>query len=273
VSVLVIVLLVSGAHGAEVPVPDGRAIKARVLKSLRASEDALENYSCIVRQQSDELDEKGGVKKHRSSVKEQFFVNGVEVEHTLERDGKPLSEGDAKKEQDRVDKEVKKYSDVKEAEKKQARGEKQADKFLRALSLTNGRRESRGGRNTLFYDLAGDPDFRARSLEERFAKALDGKIAIDEDSGTPTELRFQTTRDVKIGGGLLANLHKGFWLHVTQQREPDGAWITKSVEGNGDARAALFMRARFRFREDLDKCHLFRVKTEETVGAPPPQKP
>ncbi|HEY6986795.1 MAG TPA: hypothetical protein VH369_00345, partial [Bryobacteraceae bacterium] len=56
---------------------------------------------------------------------------------------------------------------------------------------------------------------------------------------------------------------------VVQQREPDGVWITKTVEGSGDARAALFMHARFRFRQQLEKCHLFSVKTEQKIGNQP----
>ncbi|MDQ2840508.1 MAG: hypothetical protein M3Y72_05605 [Acidobacteriota bacterium] len=250
------------------PIPDGAQMKGRVLKSLRQSEDALENYSCVVHEQSDELNTDGSVKKHWSSTKEQFFVNRIQIEHTLEREGKPLDAAEAKKEQARVDKEVKKYSDKQAAEKAEVHDEKQADMFLRALRFVNGRREQYGGRSTLVYDLSGDPAFHAKNIEERFAEALTGRIAIDEDSGTPVEVRFQTTRDVKIGAGLLANLHKGFWLHVEQQREPDGVWITKGVQGSGDARAALFLRARFRFKQELDKCHLFSVNTQQKIGAP-----
>ena len=246
-------------------VPDGRQIKQHVLNSLHQSEKTLENYSCLVREQSDELNSDGSVSKHRSSLKEQFFVNGIEISHTLEKDGEALGSGDAKKEQARVDKEVKKYSDRQQAEKAQAHDEKQVDMFLRALRFSNGRRTQIDGRNTLVYDLSGDPDFRPRKLEERFAQALTGRIWIDEETGTPVEMKLSTTRDLKIGGGLLVNLHKGFWLHLKQQRQPDGAWITKEVAGSGDARAALFVHARFRFKEDLDKCHLFSVSTEEKI--------
>ena len=250
----------------ETSIPNGRQMKQRVLKSLRQSEDALERYSCIVRDQSEEVNADGSVKKHRSSVKEQFFVNQIEIEHTLERDGKPLSASDAKKEQERVNREVKKFSDKEEAEKAQVKDEKQADMFLRVLQLTDGRREQRNGRSTLVYRLSGDPAFKPRKLEERFAQALTGMIAVGEETGTPLDLRFETMRDVKIGGGLLVNLHKGFWLHLAQQRQPDGVWLTKEVEGTGEARAALFVHARFRFKEELEKCHLFSVTTQSTVN-------
>ena len=261
---------------ADAPVPDGRQIKQNVLKSLKQSEKALENYSCLVHQQSEELNSNGSVSKHRSSTTEQFFVNGIEISHTLAKDGKDLAGNDAKKEQARVDKEVQKYSDRQTAERAQSHDEKQADMFLRALRLSKGRRTQIDGRNTLVYDLAGDPDFRPRKLEERFAEALIGRIWIDEETATLVELKLTTTHDLKIGGGLLVNLHKGFWLHIKQQRQPDGAWITKEVEGSGDARAALFVHARFRFREDLDKCHLFSVTTQERIensSSPKPEDP
>ncbi|MBV8552956.1 MAG: hypothetical protein JOY54_16805 [Acidobacteriaceae bacterium] len=254
------------------PLPDAQELKRRVMASMKASEKNLENYSCIVQDQIHELNPDGSVKKHRSSMKEQFFVNGVEIDHTLEKDGKPLTPGDAKKEQEHVDKEVKKYSDPKEADKSKTRDEKEVDLFLRALRLSNGSRVTREGRSTLVYDLSGDPAFHPKKVEERFAEALNGRIWIDEQSGMPVEVRFETTKDVKIGGGLLANLHKGFWLHLVQQREPDGVWITKSVDGSGDARAALFVHARFRFSEQLDKCHLFSVNTQQNVQ-PPAESP
>jgi hypothetical protein len=107
-------------------------------------------------------------------------------------------------------------------------------------------------------------------VEERFAQALTGRIWMDEESGTPQELQVETVRDVKIGGGLLANVHKGFRAHLIQQRQPDGVWLTQMVEGSGDMKAALFLHPRFRFREDLEKCHLFSVDTQQQIQAPKP---
>jgi hypothetical protein len=257
------------ATAADAPMPDARQMKQRMLASMRKSEEALENYSCTVHERNQELNADNQIKKQHSSVKEQFFVNGIQIEHTLEKDGKPLSEADARREQSRVDKEVKKYSDPAQAEKEKVKDEKQVDLFLRALKLSGGRRIQREGRSTLVYDLSGDPDFHPKKLEERFAQALTGTIQIDEETGTPVQGRFETTRDLKIGAGVLANLHKGFWLRFDQQHEPDGAWITKHVEGTGDVRAALFLRDRFHFQQQLDNCHIFSVHTEEKHAKSP----
>ena len=268
--VLLCANLVVAAHNGKqgAPLPDPRELKQRAVASMRKSERDLENYSCMVRVQEFDLNADGYVKRQHQRVEERFYVNGMEINHAQSRDGKPLTGGDAKKEQERVDKEVRKYSDRTKVEKEQAEDEKQADTFLRALSFYNGRREQRDHRSIVVYDLAGDPNFHPHRIEERFAQALTGRVWLDEETGTPQELQVETVRDVKIGGGLLANVHKGFRAHLVQQRQPDGVWLTKMVEGSGDMKAALFLHPRFRFREDLEQCHLFSVDTQQKVQAP-----
>jgi hypothetical protein len=250
------------------PLPNAAVLKQRALANLKQSEKALENYSCNVTEESDELSSNGSVNRHRSKVEEQFFVNGVEIDHTLSRDGKELTGGDARKEQERVDKEVKKYSNLQEAEKAKSKDETQVEMFLRALRYSNGHREIRDGRSMVVYDLEGDPNFHPKTIEERFAVAVTGRIWLDEESGSLSEVKLLTDKDVKIGGGLVASVHKGFKFHLVQQREPDGVWITKTVDGSGDARAALFLHPRFRFRQDLDACHLFSVSTQAITAKP-----
>lgn len=248
--------------------PNAQEMKTRALENWKKSELALENYSCTVREQNDELNKDGTLKHRRSTVVEQFYVNGVEIDHTLSRDGKPLSPSAERHEQERVDKEVKKYTDAKQVQKEEAEEEKQVSLFLQAVRFTNGKRETRNGRSIIVYDLSGDPQFHPTNIEGRFAQALTGQIWLDEETGTPVEMQVHTDRDLKIAGGLLANVHKGFRFHFVQQHEPDGAWILKSLDGTGDARAALFLHPRFRFRQDLDRCHLFSVNTKETTANP-----
>lgn len=268
--VLLLLTLSFYARQQSAPIPDPSELKRRALESLAKSEKDLENYSCMSHWQTDELKSDGSVKHHQSGVQEQFYVNGVEIDHTLERDGKPLSASDVKKEQSRVDKEVKKYSDPARAAKSHREDEKQADLLLRALRFTNGVRETDGGRPTIVYDMSGDPDFHPHKLEERFAKAVTGRIWLDEETGNPRELKFETIKDVKVGAGLFADVHKGFRLELKQQRQPDGVWLTTFAEGRGDVRAALFFHPRFAFRWELNGCHLFSVKTEQKISNPGP---
>lgn len=248
------------------PLPDAQTLRQRLIASAEKLNKDRENYSCTIRQEEDELNSDGSVKKKHTTFQDRFFVNGWTVDHVLERDGKALTADEARKEQERTDKLVKKYSDARKADKAEQQMERQIDVVLKALRFTNGHREVRGGRSTVVYDLTGDPNFHAQKVEERFAQALTGTVWVDEELGMLQELKLVTVRDVKVAAGI-ANLHKGFQLHVLQQRQPDGVWLTKVAEGSGDARA-LFLRERFRFHEELDQCHLFSVNTQQKVQPP-----
>jgi hypothetical protein len=265
---LLMAFIDSGISAAEEPLPDPLELKNRALASMRRSEKALENYSCEVHVEVIELKGDGSVKKQETRREERFYVNAVPIAHVLSRNGRDLSGTEAKKEQERVDYEVKKYSNRAQAMKRQEQAERQIEVFLRSQQLLNGRRQIRDHRSTLLYDLNGDPRFHPEKLEERVMQALTGKIWIDEETGSAVELRAGTSKDIKIGGGLIASLHKGFQIGFVQQQQPDGVWLPKVIEGNGEARAVLFLHPRFQFREVLDKCHLFSVETKESVKPP-----
>jgi hypothetical protein len=146
--------------------------------------------------------------------------------------------------------------------KEQAEDLKELDAMLHALRYTNGRRQMVDGRSTLFYDLSGDPNFHPKNVQETFIHNMNGTIEVDEQTGELLDLDARLDHDVKIGGGLVANVHKGFWLHIHQVRHPDGVWLPEMIEGKGDARAVLFMHPYFQFKQTTSNCRLTNVTTE-----------
>jgi hypothetical protein len=249
--------------GAALPNPNELLQRAIANETKMAAEQ--ERYECRVQDETTELDGKGNVKKTETEVKEQFYVNGIEVDRTLAKDGKDLNAEQTKKEDDRVMKKTVKYSDQATAKKETDKQTKQMQEMLAAMILTNGRREQVGGRSVLFYDIVPNPKFHAKNINERFAQVMQGKISLDEETGEPVDINLKSTQDLKIAGGMLANLHKGFWIHVHDHMRPDGVWLTDLAEGSGDARAALFLHPYFRFKETTGDCHLYSA-TANQVG-------
>jgi len=94
---------------------------------------------------------------------------------------------------------------------------------------------------------------------------MQGRVSIDEQTGELIDINVTSVADLKIGGGLVANVHKGLWLHIHNQPRPDGVWLTDLAEGSGDARAALFLHPYIRFKETADNCHLY-MATATQVG-------
>ena len=207
------------------PLPSAAQLKDRVLKNLKQSEAEQERYVCKTIREEDDTDKNGNVKQRHIRQYDMFFVNGEEIDELTGKDGKTLSEGEKNKETERVQKEIKKDSDAKYIAKRDAQDDKQLDTLLHMLRYTNGHRVDRGGRSTLAYDLSGDPSVHPKGVEETFLHDMSGTIEVDERTGELVDLNAHLDHDVKIGGGLLASLHKGFWIHVRQQRYPDGVWL------------------------------------------------
>ncbi len=256
------------AHAANTsaPMPNAAALKQRVLDNLKTMQAEQERYICRMTLVDEETDKHGNVKKGETKTYDMFFVNGIEVDELTAKNGKPLNAGQQKKESGRVQKEIVRDSDQKQVAKEQDENEKQLDILLRALRYTNGHRQKIDGRSTLCYDLSGDPSFHPKNAQETFLHNMTGTIQVDEATGQLVDLNARLDHAVKIGGGLVANIHKGFWLHVHQARQPDGVWINDLVEGKGDARAVLFLHPYFQFQQTIRDCRLTSVSTQTTGG-------
>jgi hypothetical protein len=255
----------TASKGSGAPLPNGNELLQRAITNEQKMAAEQERYECRVTDETAELDSKGKVKKTETEMKEQFYVNGVEVDRSLAKDGKDLNAEQTQKEDDRVMKKTLKYSDQTTAKKETDKETKQVQEMLAALLLTNGHREQVDGRSILFYDIVPNSQFHAKNMNERFGQVMQGKISLDEQTGEPVDINIKSIQDLKIAGGMLANLHKGFWIHMHAHAQPDGVWLTDVVEGSGDARAALFLHPYFRFKETTDSCHLY-TATANQVG-------
>ncbi len=264
-------LLAYGSSIAETPLnaplPNPRELMQRALANEKKLAAEQERYECRVTDEAVETDSHGKPKKTTLEVKEQFFVNGIAVERTLSKNGKDLTPDQTRKEDERVMKQTVKYSNQANAQKEADKQNRQIEDFLAAMMLTNGHRERLNNRNVLFYDIVPNPKFQAKNLNQRFAQVMQGKMSIDEETGEMMDFNIKSVQDLKIGGGVLANLHKGFWVHVHNQPQADGIWLTDLAEGSGDARAAFFFHPYFRFKETTGNCHLFNADATQVGQA------
>jgi hypothetical protein len=258
--------------GPAAPLPDPKQLLERALANEKKLADEQERYQCRVTADGAELDKNGKVKHETVTVSEQFYVNGQQIERTLSKNGKDLTADQTRKEDERVMKETLKYSDKAKADKQTAKDEQETIDMLSAMMLTNGRRESLKGRSVLFYDIVANPHFRAKNLNQRFASVIEGKISLDEPTGEMIDLNIRSVADLKIAGGVVATLHKGFWLHIHSTQQPDGIWLNDLSEGTGDARALLFVHPYFRFKEVTDNCRLYTAAASQGPQATPLKK-
>ncbi len=254
----------------ERPLPDIAALMHAVEANQRQDEAKLRDYIYRQIQTLEDTDGHGGVKKRRVEVFDVFWLQGVPVRKMISKDGKPLSADDLKKEDERIDREVK--SAREKREKNDGKG-KQTDprgndevtvsRILELGTFSNARRVQLNGRDTIAADYAGDPKAKTRSRAEEFIRDVAGTVWVDETDKELVKTQGRIFKSFKVGAGLVANLHEGTTFGMEQRKINGEVWLPTVIEAEGSARFMLFFNFDGRLRlvdEDFR-----RFKTTSTV--------
>ncbi len=122
-----------------------KALFKQIDDNQKAVDKILENYAGTRNEEETEYDNSGQVKKNEAKEYTFFYMYGDEISTVVKKDGKPLSDDEQKKENEKAQKEivdVQKTHDKKDA--KEAKAEEQGKKddddpdietFLRACSI------------------------------------------------------------------------------------------------------------------------------------------
>src|SRR5271163_4847042 len=138
-----------------VPVPGVRELMLDVAAHQKQVEKVRENYTFRSSTVVQDLDSDGKVTKTESEDSEVFYVNTHRIERKVKKDGKPLSDHDQQKEQERITKLVEKAQTVAPGEPLE--GPKMTvsiGKLLDIMDAYNPRRVMFRGRSTIVFDFA-----------------------------------------------------------------------------------------------------------------------
>jgi hypothetical protein len=103
----------------------------------------------------------------------------------------------------------------------------------------NPRRERFRGQDVLVFDFEPNPEFKPHKLVEKFAQKLAGVVWIDEKAHDVARLEAYFTGDMKIAGGLLANLQKGTSFVYEQAYVNNEVWLPTYMEAHVGVRFLL----------------------------------
>ena len=237
----------TAAETAEKPLPNVRELLLEAERNEKTVEAEQKDYTYHVHQEEQELDGKGNVKKTTVVDAESLTIDGVRVHRTGARDGKPLTDNEKKKEDERINKEVAKARERREkaegkGEETNSRGDEEisASRVLELGTFSNPRREMLDGRPTIVVDYAGDPNAKTHNRAEGVIRDLVGTVWIDEADRTMVQGKGHFLNDFKIGGGLVADVQKGSNFNFRAQKVNGEAWLPVELEGRGKIRVFLF---------------------------------
>jgi hypothetical protein len=250
------------------PIPDIRQLMLQVMDHQKQLEKVRENYTYHSSNTVQDIDSSGKVTKTESEESEVFFINSHRIERTVAKDGKPLSDRDQKKEQERIDKLVAKAQSTPPGTPLENRDESiSITRILDIMQVTNPRREIFRGRSTIVFDFAGRHDAKTHGLAEDASKKIAGTLWVDEKDRQVARMEAHFTDNFHVAGGLLANVQKGSSFYFDQAPVNGEIWFPTEAEGHVEARVLLLKGIRQHFVEHDSKYERFSVETETSKAA------
>jgi hypothetical protein len=277
----------------QVQLPDLKALFKEIDENQKGIDKIKENYTGTRTEEETEFESDGQVKKRELKEYTFFYLNGEEVSTLTKKEGKPLSEEEEKKENEKTQKRIKelqKNEAKKEAKEEKAKEEGKKDEndepgievFLRASQFVNPRRERFRGQDVLVFDFEPNPEFKAHKLVEKVVQKLAGVVWIDEKAHDVARLEAYFTGDMKFAGGLLANLQKGTSFVFEQAYVNDEVWLPTYMEAHVGVRVLLVKGFKVNEVTYYSDYKRFNVETLSTIAKPkgaadasadPPAKP
>jgi hypothetical protein len=271
---LAVLLPVSGAHAADAPLPDIRALMHEVEAHQKQLEKVRETYTYSVARIIQSVDSGGQVTKTESEEYDDFFVNGHPIERQVKKDGQQLSGHDEQKETDRVTKLVEKAQKTPPGQPVDGPAIS-ISRLLEIVDVRNPRRVNYRGRPTIVFDFVGRKDAKTHGIVEDASKKLSGTVWIDEADRQVAHIEVSFDDNFRVAGGLFASVEKGSSFRFDQAPVEDGLWLPTGGEGNMQARVLLFKNYRQHVTERDFDFKRFSVQTEQSkqASAVPAAKP
>jgi hypothetical protein len=277
----------------QVKLPDLKALFKEIDDNQKAIDKIRENYAGSQSEEETEFEGSGKVKKHEVNEYTFFYLDGQEITTLVKKDGKPLSDAEQKKENEKTQKHIEEHQ--KREAKKEAKEEKAKEEgkdnegdepgievFLRACQFVNPRRERFRGQDVLVFDFEPNPEFKPHKLVERVVQKLAGVVWVDERAHDVARLEAYFVGDMKIGGGLLANLQKGTSFVFEQGFVNSEVWLPTYMEAHIGVRFLLVKGIKASVVTRYWDYKEFNVETLSTIAKPkaaadapaePPTKP
>jgi len=236
--------LAAAAAGAQ----DAAEILRRSIEHDAANIELLKNYTFVERNEERTYDGSGRLKSRESETYEILILEGRPWGKQIERNDKPLDAKDARREQEKLDRELAKRK--RETDRDPDREDKdtiQSRRFLRevpqAFVLSIDGVEQIDGRPVWVISATPRAGYRPKLPHGDVLTKVRGKIWIDQAEYQWVKVDAEAIAPLSFGLGLL-RLAPGGSLHFEQTRVNDEVWLPSKAEIRADARVAYVRKLR-----------------------------
>ena len=239
------------------------------------------DYTYIEQEVQNNLDGKGRVKSTETKTYEIMEIYGEQMQRLIEKDGKPLSEKEAAKEETKIQKAIDKRKNESEGDRKKRAEKQEKDreegrKFVREVAEAYNFKlvgtESVGGREAWVIDGEPRPGFVPHMKEAKFLSKFRGRVWVDKSDLQLAKMDVECL-DTVTWGLFLARFHKGSRFMLEQTRVNEEVWLPRQLAAKIDVRLALLKNFNVDLEQSFRDYKKFRTSARVVgVGEVQPQK-
>ncbi|MGC1370723.1 MAG: hypothetical protein WA824_01175 [Candidatus Sulfotelmatobacter sp.] len=233
----------------------------------------LRNYTYIEREVNSRVNGKGEIKSTEERTYDILDIYGEPVQRLTQKDGKPLPEKEAAKEDEKIQKIIDKRKNETEDERRKREEKEQKEReqdreFARdvadAYNFTLVGTQTLNGREAWVIDGEPRPGFVPHAKDAKYLSKFHGRVWIDKSDLQLAKLDVECL-DTISWGLFLARFHKGSRFMLEQTRVNDEVWLPQHLTAKVDARLALFKSLDENIEQTYSDYKKFRV-TAKIVG-------
>jgi len=243
----------------------------------RSADNDLENdkkqrdYTYVERQEERHLDGKGQVKSTEIKTYDVMEIYGEQVQKLTAKDDKPLSDKDARKEDEKIQKFIDKRKNESDDDRRKRLEKEEKDReegrqFVKEIADAYNFKlvgiESLNGRENYVIDCDPRPGYQPHMKEARFLSKARGRVWIDKNDLQMKKLDVVFIDTVSFGL-FLARIHKGSRVVVENVRVNDEVWLQQRVAVKIDVRVALLKN--YNVEVDVEDSNYKKFRSTTTI--------
>ncbi len=217
--------------------PDARRIIESSIAVTQRHWQVRLHYSYIKRNEDRRRDSDGRVKSEDVDISRAVQVNGVPFEQLLERNGRPPSSEEERKQKARLDK-LKQETPEQRAEQLRQQTEENAAlvrEVPKAFDFQLVREELVNGRPAYVLHASPHPGYSAQGKYGKMFSKVEGDLWIDKQDRGWIKVDGKVTQPFSMGL-FLVRLLRGSQIKLQQTRVDDGIWMLERLEVRAAAR-------------------------------------
>jgi hypothetical protein len=253
--------------------PDPKDIVRQAFAQDENIFNSVQDYTYVEDQTTRNLDSKGRVSSVERETNEILFLFGREYSKLIAKDGKPLSASEAKKEDEKAEREIMKRQ--READKggkredeDRARRRRTAREVPEAFDFKIVGTEAASGGMAWVIDAKPRADYHPKTREAKLFAKTSGRLWINQADKSLAKAQIRVDETISFGL-FLFRLKPGARIEFERTRLAENVWLPKHAFVKGEAKLGMLKTYRVEVDTVYSDYKKFSTDSKFTVAGAP----